>query len=833
MMTIEQLMSPSVIHQIGWAILHFLWQGTAVAGGLGVAFFFMRKSSANARYLAGCVALLIMAALPLITFWAVAQPPTVTPLLIPVSLPAPAGISAATPPANMNTKTSSLPVVPGYLQCKDVLESHLSWVVAGWLTGVLILSLRLLAAWLDAQRIRRLDCRLLGSDWQDRLKSLSSRIGLTRPIQLLESSLARVPMVIGHLRPAVFLPVTALTGLTPQQLEIILVHELAHIRRYDYLANLIQTVIENLLFFNPAVWWVSQKIRIERENACDDIALAVSGDRFAYARTLVRMEELRPTTPARLAVAAAGGSLLDRVRRLLNADAPYAYSTSRSLAGIIMLGVLVVLVVSLQVFTLTSCAKEGKGIQRPKDQFLAHAEDINAKVDRIKIGRSTRDEVVKFFGEPEAYRWGEKVFDQKNLPDRAIMVYPGDFHVVLFNNRVWEIRFEGPSVFVFRDKIKVGTSLDEVIKVLGPPRKTVDGQVEHRKNEYGETNPVLEDGILYKNMDGRPGLSYYARPEFGVRMFFVDGKVKSLYLTGVTPKVNLSPASTVDSSGRIVDKIDYPFVNDPALIGSWKSVDFVREIDDFNPAQPQWKDLFLKELVFLPEGKTFRPWWTWTKGMIFHSGDHTAGGYTLKDINGSTYMFFEWKSGDYVIRHQKPMYYVLKKVSSEVSKKDQAWAKASTVDLNFRRLAIGKIPKLDINRATLKDVIQLFGKPAVYAWGNETFEENKLPDIYILGYPDHFDIFLNKGKIVELRYYNPGYKYKSIEVGSSLEQVLEVLGPPTKTLTAQKNEFKDGILYKNVDGRTGYHYYARKDKGVRMFFTDNKVKALYVTSRNF
>ena len=137
----------------------------------------------------------------------------------------------------------------------------------------------------------------------------------------------------------------------------------------------------------------------------------------------------------------------------------------------------------------------------------------------------------------------------------------------------------------------------------------------------------------------------------------------------VGEKAHIPPTSTINEDGRIVDKTDYPFINDSQIIGTWKSVDFVDEMEQFKAGEKQWKgrggDLYLKELIFLPNGRTFKPWWTWTKGLVFHSGSKTASKYTLKDIEGSTYMFFEWKSGDYTIRHRKPAYYVLKKVSSE------------------------------------------------------------------------------------------------------------------------------------------------------------------------
>jgi len=112
----------------------------------------------------------------------------------------------------------------------------------------------------------------------------------------------------------------------------------------------------------------------------------------------------------------------------------------------------------------------------------------------------------------------------------------------------------------------------------------------------------------------------------------------------------------------IRDNIDLPFVNDPQVIGDWQSIDFVSSISDFNPDKPSFQEkLYLEGLTFLENGKLPQPWWTWTKGILIHRGDQTASHYEIRDLKGKTYMFLEWKSGDYTIRHMKPQYYVLKK----------------------------------------------------------------------------------------------------------------------------------------------------------------------------
>jgi hypothetical protein len=187
-------------------------------------------------------------------------------------------------------------------------------------------------------------------------------------VTLLESSLVDVPTVIGFLKPVVLLPATALGGLTLQQVEAILAHELAHIRRHDYLVNLLQTLVETVLFYHPAVWWVSRRIRIERENCCDDLAVSLCGDPVTYATALAELEAMRSSGPVperHIAMAATGGSLLQRVRRLLGAPTSHSGRGPAWLAGGVAL---------LLVGGITLGATES---QRPLQPVVAAAHDIN------------------------------------------------------------------------------------------------------------------------------------------------------------------------------------------------------------------------------------------------------------------------------------------------------------------------------------------------------------------------------------------------------------------------------------------------------------------------
>ena len=155
------------------------------------------------------------------------------------------------------------------------IADFLPWLVPFWMAGVVLFYLRHLASWAMARRLRRTGVCAAPDFWQERLSLLAGRLRLSRPVKLLESGLAGVPVVMGHLRPVILMPVGLLTGLPAGQIESILLHELAHIRRDDYLVNMLQTSVEGLLFYHPVVWWISGVIRTEREHCCDDLAVAL------------------------------------------------------------------------------------------------------------------------------------------------------------------------------------------------------------------------------------------------------------------------------------------------------------------------------------------------------------------------------------------------------------------------------------------------------------------------------------------------------------------------------------------------------------------------------
>ncbi|MGA2742994.1 MAG: M56 family metallopeptidase [Bryobacteraceae bacterium] len=313
MTNIQNLLAQPACWALGWALLHFLWQGTLAALVLAGCNFALRGSSARARYAVSCLFLTVLLALPVVTYTAAVLQSQASP----ASLATPPGLAVSiAPPAPLVTASAY-----GRSSLRDSLTPFLPWIVALWIAGVVLLSMRGIGAWTYLHRLRRAASLPVPPEWERTLRDLMRRAAVSAPARLCIHRAAQSPCVIGWLRPVILMPAAYLAGLDWRALEALLAHEIAHIRRHDYLVNLLQTTVDTLLFYHPAVWWVSRQIRIERENCCDDFAAQLCGDRVTYARALVDLEQIRAAEPA-LAMSARGGSLIHRIRRLLSAREP-------------------------------------------------------------------------------------------------------------------------------------------------------------------------------------------------------------------------------------------------------------------------------------------------------------------------------------------------------------------------------------------------------------------------------------------------------------------------------------------------------------------------------
>jgi uncharacterized protein (TIGR03435 family) len=312
-MSAIQIMSTQPwVERLGSTLLHFLWEGLAIAAVYAVGRRWTeRRVGPNARYTVACLALAMMAAAPVVT-WIVLGPPAA--ISVAASFAAPLSDSATS--AFRSTAVLLPSGAPGGGAAPLLLG-----VVAIWLVGAIAFWVRMLGGWILAERLRSRRVRRASGEWQQALDRLKTRLGVSRPVQLLVSSLVQAPVVVGWLRPAVLVPVGALAGLPADQIEALLLHELAHIHRHDYLVNLVQGMVEAILFYHPAVWWISGHIRLERELCCDDVAVATSGDVLTYARALTGLESARPGH-AGMVMAASGGSLVHRIARLAGRPRP-------------------------------------------------------------------------------------------------------------------------------------------------------------------------------------------------------------------------------------------------------------------------------------------------------------------------------------------------------------------------------------------------------------------------------------------------------------------------------------------------------------------------------
>jgi beta-lactamase regulating signal transducer with metallopeptidase domain len=365
------LLSHPVFQLLGWTLLHFVWQGALVALAYAGISLSLRRSTANLRYLVACAAMLLMLALPVATF---------LQLNSNVAAAADADRERRAAPAHEQPVRNDARAAESGSQARlyanllvlhddaggasaplqrwavDRFTSAVPWLVLVWLAGALGLTLRLLGGWVLTERLRREPATPLARDWRETLARLARQLRVSRTVRLCESALVEVPTVIGWLRPVILVPASALTGLSAPQLEALLAHELAHIRRHDYLVNLLQSVLEIVLFYHPAVWWLSARVRIEREHACDDLAVRATGDVLVYARALTTLETLRRLQPqgahARtLVVAANGGSLMQRIQRLIKTQpaSPQGHSPLLASLAIVFL-VLASIIAGAQTF---------------------------------------------------------------------------------------------------------------------------------------------------------------------------------------------------------------------------------------------------------------------------------------------------------------------------------------------------------------------------------------------------------------------------------------------------------------------------------------------------
>ncbi|MEN8145849.1 MAG: M56 family metallopeptidase [Gemmatimonadota bacterium] len=358
----------------GWTLLHFLWQGALIAVALKGILAAWGWRGPRFRYLCTYGALLAMLTIPLVTALAIGvKSDSHSRRLgqtIGVEFPAtvtPAGVSVdpgSASPAQVRLYEAVLLAEVKIAHAFYLGTARMPLVARLWLSGLLILS----GVWLvSALRLRRLTGRSTGEwpDWHSRLRSLSGELRLQRPVGLAVLPQPAMPMLVGWRRPTIVLPRALIQELPTSATESLLYHELMHVKRRDHIANLVQLIAETLLFFNPAVWWVSHRMRTEREYCCDEAVVAALGKRSAYAQGLAWLDT-NSTQGLRSAVSANGGLTLQRLRRLANHDLDRPRPLARRLS--VLLTVLALLAIPIGLWILRPSNANVLGFRPPAQE---------------------------------------------------------------------------------------------------------------------------------------------------------------------------------------------------------------------------------------------------------------------------------------------------------------------------------------------------------------------------------------------------------------------------------------------------------------------------------
>lgn len=331
----QELIMQTIIELVGWALVHSLWQASIVGVLCWIVLRSLHQFAASSKCSMATLALVTIPMLAVCSAslhvpsppQAETQPVAVVPNveqsagrieLEPVVVNSPTSTDAtiAEPESAQAAESIVVPSKPRGLYIRPWLGS----IVAIWAIGVAFLCTRLLTSWLSLRRLVAAAYPPADKAILTRFERLTERVQVRRPVVLLETTALVVPMVVGWIKPIVIVPTAMLSGMTTIQVEAILAHELAHILRHDYALNVAQNFIETIFFYHPAVWWISQQIREERENCCDDVATTICGSPTEYVRALTALEQLR-SHASPIVVSAKGGTLLKRVRRILNVDA--------------------------------------------------------------------------------------------------------------------------------------------------------------------------------------------------------------------------------------------------------------------------------------------------------------------------------------------------------------------------------------------------------------------------------------------------------------------------------------------------------------------------------
>lgn len=363
----------NIYYALSWTFLHSFWQAAIITIAASIGMLFCAKFDARLKYRIWIAAMMFFVITSISTFgWyynmqshQVGQL-SYAPFKDEVSPYASTGLPDVMEDVNTEIKQKSLRDSSGYFSYfNSFINRNMYMIILFWFIGLTMLILRFLGGLTYIQYLKNKANYKVDSNWENMVIQLKNKLSINKSIQLKESSLVQTILAVGHLKPLVLFPIGWLNNLDVQEVEAILAHELAHIKRNDYLVNIIQSMIEMIFYFNPIIWWLSARIREERENCCDDIAIEACGNSMRYAKSLVHVQELQGSYP-QAAMAMLGSNkfqLLNRIKRLFE---PKHYSNTLyekfSVVGVIFLFVCVAFLQNISIANASDIKEETMGI---------------------------------------------------------------------------------------------------------------------------------------------------------------------------------------------------------------------------------------------------------------------------------------------------------------------------------------------------------------------------------------------------------------------------------------------------------------------------------------
>jgi bla regulator protein BlaR1 len=344
---IYEILPERIINAMGWTILHSFWQGLVIGIFLFLLLYFYRGHSSNLRYHLSVFSLILTCGLFFITFIIYCRYNGRADFIISQGTRVSGYIDGGINPSPMNFGMKHNVSNSLFGSIAETIPGTFPFMITFWLFGVFVIIVRMTGGFFTAQRLRNSCLYGLPEEIQEKLRKLLCLMKVDKLVAIFESTLVHVPVVIGFFKPIILLPFSAVSQIPCDQIEAIIAHELAHIRRNDYLVNVFQSITEALFFYHPVIWIINRRIRKERENCCDDLAVMYSGGRITYAKALASIYEI----PAKhgfpiLAMASKKYHMLSRILRILKQGKMKTNLKDKLTAGFILLSALIIILLN-------------------------------------------------------------------------------------------------------------------------------------------------------------------------------------------------------------------------------------------------------------------------------------------------------------------------------------------------------------------------------------------------------------------------------------------------------------------------------------------------------